>query len=116
MEVTVFHNIERDSNDRPSGLLDGYRPFHRVVRVYATTVPDTMDDLVACQLMFDLLNGDTAVDYRRRGNRSLCVGDLVRLDERRWYAVAPAGWTQLTNQPAIRHTSVLGSTELEEGV
>jgi hypothetical protein len=32
--VTVFHNVARDGDGRPTGMLDGYRPGDPVVRVF----------------------------------------------------------------------------------
>jgi hypothetical protein len=117
MKIEVFHNIETDINDRPIGRLDGYQPFHRVVRVFATDVPDPYDDLTLCEIIRQMLNvGDDqrTVEYRQRGNRSLCIGDLVKIDERRWYAVARLGFTQVTNRPDTSGATVDGSTMLPE--
>lgn len=109
--VLVFHNL--------MFLLPGkYEPGDPAVQVFATTAPAGSDHLAVCEQMFHLLNvGDDpefgppdirAVAYRARGNRSLCVSDLVCVDGT-WYACASAGFT-LTEPPRIRTDATAGSS------
>ena len=52
-----------------------------------------------------------AVDYRRCGNRSLSVGDVVAVDGR-FYACASTGWAALKDRPLIDQRRTHGTTPL----
>lgn len=106
MNITVLHNTHEDHHF-------GYRPGHplTVVAEY-DTVPDTnafVADMVACEEAFRLFNigddptfgepSEIAVQYRRRRNRSLSVGDVVVVGTNA-YAVASFGFDPITVDPA----------------
>ena len=123
MKVTVYHNVALDEAGRHLGILDGYQPDHPVTPVFTAELPDT-DDVTACDELYRLLNGGDdpsfgtpdprALAYRARGNRSLSIGDLARIDGR-FYACAADGWEPVTAQPSIVHeTEAHGSTPLPE--
>src|SRR5689334_19467441 len=109
MNVTVYHNVALDEAGRHLGMLDGYAPAHPVMPVFTAELPDS-DDITACDQLYRLLNvGDDpdfgtpdirALEYRMRGNRSMSVGDLARIDGR-LYACAVDGWVPLTVEPTI---------------
>src|SRR5688572_20350565 len=92
--VRVFHNNESGS-DR-----GGYQQGQTVTEVDTYLERDAHADLVLVGHVFDLLNiGDDpdfdtpdelAVQYRKAGNRSLSVGDVVGIDSR-FYAINPSG-------------------------
>lgn len=113
MKITVFHNVSTDEHGRLVGMLDGYQPGHALVPVaeYVRDVPDTTDfhELrKAAEEAYHVFNvGDDpdfgtpderALVYRRRGNRSLSVGDVVRVDAGlgdAYLACASVGWVTI---------------------
>jgi hypothetical protein len=98
--VTVFHNVWRHGNP----MLTGYEHGDVLVPVATWTVRPWRDREKAAEDAFAQLNtGDDpafglpdplAVEYRQRGNRSLSVGDVVRVGGR-WLAVARFGFTEV---------------------
>jgi hypothetical protein len=98
--VTVFHNVCRDGEP----MLTGYRPSDVLVPVATWTVRRWRDPEEVAEDAFRLLNvgedpvfgkpDPVAVEYRQRGNRSLSVGDVVRVGNR-WLAVAPFLFTEV---------------------
>lgn len=123
MKVTVYHNVALDDAGRHLGILDGYQPDHPVTPVLATELPEG-DAIAVCDELYRLLNiGDDpnfgapdprALEYRMRGNRSLSIGDLARLDGQ-FHALTADGWQPLAAEPTIvRETQAHGSTPLPE--
>lgn len=122
MNAKVYHNVARDDAGRHLGILDGYQPEHPVTLVFTTDLPPS-DEMAACEELYRLLNvGDDpafgqpdprAEAYRRRGNRSLSMGDLVSLDGR-FYACAEHGWKPLDTEPTVVQARVPGTTPLSE--
>ena len=123
MKVTVYHNVALDHAGRHVGMLDGFQADHPVTPVFTAELPETAD-LAACDEMYRLLNiGDDpafgtpdlrAQEYRMRGNRSLSVGDLARIEDR-FYACARSGWLRLEAEPTItREARVPGTTPLRD--
>lgn len=111
-DVTVYHNSQEDEHGRHVGMLDGYLHGHVLVPV-ARYTEDCILDVHACELAFHLFNvGDDptfgtpderAIEYRRRGNRSLSKGDVVCIQEdgdTRWYACADE-WELLPEEPIV---------------
>lgn len=102
--IIVWHNIACDPTDRDRRAgYDGYQPGQPLMRVARYTVEDhdsTPSPVLADQA-FRLFNvGDDpefgvpdprAVEYRKRGNRSLSKGDVVQVDTR-WWACSSRGW------------------------
>ncbi|QFZ20557.1 hypothetical protein [Saccharothrix syringae] len=100
VRIRVFHNL----NDR--ALLVGYQE-QPVTEVLAYTEPPSArsHDVDLVEAAFELCNvGDDpefgrpdprAVRYRRRGNRSLSIGDVVAVDGR-FYACQRIGWRRIT--------------------
>ena len=120
-QVRIFHN-----NHFRGGGIFGYCADHSVTEVFAYTTArsacTTDNDLLS--MIFDLLNiGDDesmvgvpdprAVDYRRCGNRSLSVGDVVSLGNH-FYACASTGWDELEDAPRIEQRRSFGTTPLYE--
>lgn len=123
MKVTVYHNVALDHAGRHLGWLDGFRAAHPVTPVFSAEVPDG-PDLDVCDEVFRLLNiGDDpsfgqpdprAQQYRMRGNRSMSVGDLTRIDGR-FYACTDDGWQRVWAEPTItREARVPGTTPLRD--
>lgn len=104
MKVTIWHDVERDFQDRPLGMLDGYSPGHKVVAVFRYDEPDGTDPHEVANRAYHLFNvGDDpdygvpdvrAVAYRAAENRSLSKGDIVQVDEL-WLACARSGWDRV---------------------
>lgn len=121
MRVTVYHNCARDDDGRPVAFLDGYQPDHAVTPVADLNVPGPADRSDVLDRMYFLFNvGDDpdfgtpnamAVEYRKRENRSLSIGDVVCVDDE-WFACADSGWTPVA-RPQITHTTLHGTTPLE---
>ncbi|WP_461122932.1 hypothetical protein [Saccharothrix stipae] len=115
MSIRVFHNL----NDR--ALLVGYQG-QPVAEVLAYTGPPSArsHDVDLVEAAFQLCNvGDDpefgrpdprAVRYRRRGNRSLSIGDVVAVDGR-FYACQRIGWRRIA-QPRLMHVRRHGTTPL----
>jgi hypothetical protein len=122
INVRVFHtNNFRDAHFDPPGT-------HPVTEVFRYTVEidelagfglagdlddgDTSNDLCVCNHAWVLFNiGDDpdtygqdpdarALDYRRRRNRSLSIGDVVAVEER-YYQAASVGWEPLPDAPRV---------------
>lgn len=103
MKVTIFHNETRDAQGRHIAMLDGFRPGHRLVEVFAYEIPEAGAPTHVAEEAFELFNiGDdpdfrpagpdeTAVAYRARRLRSLSVGDVVRAGDVA-LACASRGW------------------------
>ncbi len=144
MKITVWHNIARDENNRPLGLMDGYRVHQPLVPVAmisssalsihgpalgagGPSIVGRRDALL--EWVFELYNvgeGGLARDYRQAGNRSLSVGDVVQFSTRPdtapvvgtgdvWYACGSTGWEPV-NTPLwfAIGASVYGSTSVDE--
>ncbi|GBF17429.1 hypothetical protein Br6_04835 [Rhodococcus sp. Br-6] len=106
--VVVHLNTSCDSAGRPKGFLDGYQPGDFLERAleYRLPVLPTVAGINAAleQVYFDLNVGDdpafapvpkeAVLQYRAAGNRSLSVGDVVEILDRR-YAVARSGFCPL---------------------
>lgn len=98
--VRAYLNEAQD----PTGhlaMFDGYRPGDPLRLAFQTQIMASTIDLALCEQVFRTLNvGDDpelgepdprAVAYRKRGERSLSKGDVVRIGER-WYACASYGF------------------------
>lgn len=106
--AVVYLNTTTDVSGRPKGFLDGYQPGDFLERVleYRLPVLPTVAGINAAleQVFFDLNVGDdpafapvpkeAVLKYREAGNRSLSVGDVVEILDRR-YAVARTGFCPL---------------------
>ena len=56
--VTIWHNVARDGEGRPTGMLDGYRPGDQVVRVFAYQAdPAGRDPEQIAEEAFAICNG-----------------------------------------------------------
>jgi len=89
MLLTIFLN---DS----VGHFDGYHVSHVLRPVFATTTDHT-NDRDALNYAFEQFNvgeTDDAVQYRKKGLRSLSVGDVVMVDHRP-YSCDSCGWTRI---------------------
>lgn len=112
VDVRIYHNIADDH-------FFGYQTGHPIVLVCTLRQAAASDEVILEQ-MFHLFNvGDDpdfgtpdprAVEYRRRRNRSLSVGDVVDIAGR-LYACAGTGWTPVT-APTLSTDSVPGTTYL----
>lgn len=103
MNVTIYLNTSTDEHGRSLGRMDGYQPTHTLTKAYQMVAdPFGTTDLDVLRVVFDVFNvGDDpdffnppsphAIEYRKAGNRSLSVGDVVVLDGRA-YACARFGW------------------------
>lgn len=94
MQVTVYHNVARGSDDRHINF-DGYQPGQPLVPVFAYDV-ELLDGgmeelLLIAEMAFEAFNADPdllpdrtrdlATRYRARSLRSLSVGDVLRLGD-----------------------------------
>jgi hypothetical protein len=87
--VRAFHNVRTDEAGRLVGMLDGYTEGDPVVLVFTAELPAGPSREALAEAVYRLLNvGDDpefgqpdprAVEYRKRRNRSLSVGDLVQV-------------------------------------
>ncbi|WP_194923165.1 hypothetical protein [Catenulispora pinisilvae] len=108
-DVRAFHNLDN--------RFDAYAPGHRLHEVFTDTVAD-VDPYDICDDVWTLLNigedptfgppDPRAVDYRRRGHRSLSIGDVVAVGVgvgvgvgEQFFAVADGGFTRITERPTI---------------
>lgn len=115
--IRVFHH-----NNPRQAMVSGYCPGDAVTEVFRYESRNT--DGHPLPHAYDLCNvGDDpefcdppdsrAVDYRRRKNRSLSVGDVVAIadgDGERWYAVASVGFDTLDTPPVVRGQQRFGTT------
>lgn len=100
-QVRAFHNLD--------GRLGPYEHGHRLREVFTDTVP-AGDEHEVCEDVYALLNiGDDpafgtpdprALEYRRRGHRSLSTGDAVAVDDT-FYAVDGIGFTRTVQPPVL---------------
>jgi hypothetical protein len=99
--VTIWHNVARDQDGRPTGMLEGYQPGDPVVRVFTYQAdPAGRAPEQIAEEAFAICNGhpadargaDLARRYYERELRSLSVGDIVAVGEV-GLAVGRAGWT-----------------------
>ncbi len=99
--VTVFHNVARDGQGRPTGMLDGYQPGDPIVRVFTYQAdPDGRHPEQIAEEAFAICNGhpadpdgeELARRYYGRELRSLSKGDVVAVGEA-GLAVGRVGWT-----------------------
>lgn len=128
--VTVYHN----NNPRDARVF-GYKQDHTVTEVFRYETRDSDRTATAyAEQAFELFNiGDDptfgtpdqrAVDYRARKNRSLSVGDVVRVQGLAWLpdevsdvflACGSYGWT-LINAPTVDNQTSHGTTPIESTV
>jgi hypothetical protein len=119
--VTVFHNISTDSWGRHLGMVDGYTAGHALIPVALYTDPaaDPSEHAEAAFHTFNVGEDARATVYRKRGNRSLSVGDVVRVQGGTgphadlWLACARTGWT-IVAAPAwiVREGSTPGTAAI----
>lgn len=135
MRVTVWHNISTDQHTRNLGMMDGYEPGHALVPVAVLDVGTPQGLKVATDELteeerlrlnnalhaildkaYEVFNvsddpsfgtpNPLAVEYRKRKNRSLSVGDVIQLSTRRpsehpisasdrWSKCTSFGWTPI---------------------
>ncbi|GAA3832355.1 hypothetical protein GCM10022226_61980 [Sphaerisporangium flaviroseum] len=91
MTVGIWHNI-----CVPDNFLQGWKPTHAMVKVFAYDIPaeqarDPHAVLEDAFVTFNEGDDDRARKYRARGNRSLSKGDVVVIGEVAW-ACASSGW------------------------
>ncbi len=121
MRVTVYHNCATDEHGRHLGMLDGYEPGHPVTPVADLNIPGPADPFKVLDHVYFLFNVgddssfgtpyDVAVEYRKRRNRSLSMGDVARIDGD-WYGLLEDGWAPIA-EPKIEITTLHGTTPLE---
>jgi hypothetical protein len=99
--ITIWHNVARDLDDRPTGMLEGYHPGDPMVRVFTYQAdPAGRTPEQIAEEAFAICNGhpadaageDLARRYYERELRSLSVGDIVAVGEA-GLAVGRVGWT-----------------------
>jgi hypothetical protein len=99
--ITIFHNVARDGEGRPTGMLDGYQPGDPVVRVFTYQAdPAGRSAEAIAEEAFAICNGhpgdpdgeELSRRYYARQLRSLSVGDVVAVGEA-GLAVGRVGWT-----------------------
>ena len=99
--VTIWHNVAHDAERRHIAMIDGYRPGHPMVLVFAYQAdPAGRAPEVIAEEAFAICNGhprdaggeDLSRRYYARELRSLSVGDVVAAGAVP-LAVARAGWT-----------------------
>jgi len=100
-QVTIWHNVNRDENGRPTGFFRGYHPEDAVCPVFTFTRADDKSILDWCFHVFNapeeyLDKEDRKVAERYRANRlrSLSVGDVVQVGNRFW-TCRSIGWDYL---------------------
>ena len=118
--VTVFHNVARDGQGRPTGMLDGYQPGDPIVRVFTYQAdPAGRDPEQIAEEAFAICNGhprdadgeELARRYYGRELRSLSKGDVVAVGEAR-LAVGRVGWTPVRGALNEVRTSEHGTRPL----
>jgi hypothetical protein len=117
--VTIFHNVARDGDGRPTGMLDGYRPGDPVVRVFTYQAdPAGRDPEQIAEEAFAICNGhppgthaDLTRRYYERELRELSKGDVVAVGEA-GLAVARVGWTLIPGDLNEVRTSEHGTHPL----
>jgi len=96
--ITIWHNVERDNEGRPVGMLDGYQAHHAMspVFVYVSNHPEAMDQAFvlfnAPEEHLSTEGAKIARRYRANRFRSLSVGDIVQVD-REYFAVSRRGFS-----------------------
>jgi len=99
--VSIWHNVTRDSEGRPTGYF-GFNPGDSMVRVFTYQAPaDGRPAEAVAEEAFEAFNADPelltgrqlelAIRYRNRALRSLSRGDLVVVGEVA-LACERAGW------------------------
>lgn len=99
-----------------------YNPAMRYTEAVSYQVDDDLDDLYIAEMAFDRFNiGDpdsdpVVAEYRRAGNRSLSVGDVVLIDEAPWFC-GSIGWDLLDDfhLDEARNETVLDRVRSELG-
>ena len=114
--VRVFHN-----NAAPLSFLFGYEKGQTITEVDTYLEINEDDDVALVRKVFDLFNiGDDpafgvpderAVQYRKAGNRSLSVGDVVGIGDR-FYTFDGSAVRLLPECPTIRQRSSCGTVPL----
>lgn len=99
--ISVYFNLHEDH-------FFGYEHGHPVQRVFSYEAPRTSGLMELAEEAFAAFNAPlellsepyrgVAERYRAAGNRSLSVGDLLKIDDD-WVACASAGWTRLEQAP-----------------
>jgi hypothetical protein len=123
--VRIFHNVTRDEDGRPTGYTYGYRPTDKVVHVatwHVTRAPsgsmrDNDSILNEAWKVFNVGDdpefGETyavALEYRRRRNRSLSLGDVVQIDDMYYGLTDDKGWQPA--YPRVITESWYGTTDV----
>jgi hypothetical protein len=100
IQVSIFHNVTRDENDRPINFF-GYEPGMPLVQVFSyQALPDGRSPIDLAEHAFRIGNGhpgksradiELSRDYYRRQLRSVSVGDVVVVDHLT-LACQPTGW------------------------
>lgn len=123
LTITVWHNVAQDKHERPLGMIDGYQPGHPLTPVARFETERAGEDVLAevCRLYnvgddpdFGTPD-DRALAYRRRGNRSLSVGDIVQVNQQ-WWVCDRVGWKYINPPAAEGRTggTVYGSTRIAD--
>lgn len=99
--VAVYVNLHPDH-------FFGYQPGHPLQKVFGYEIPTTSDAYTLADEAFAAFNAPLellnptyraiAKAYRAAGNRSLSVGDVLRIGDT-WLACAPTGWVELDQAP-----------------
>jgi hypothetical protein len=102
--ITIFHNVARDGDGRPTGMLDGYQSGDPMVRAFTYQAdPAGRDPEQIAEEAFAICNGhpsdavgeELARRYYERELRSLSKGDVVAVGEA-GLAVGRVGWTPVS--------------------
>lgn len=123
VRADAYHNNDTEFFEPYTPPQTLTRVFTRVWRTNAPIVP-----AMACEQIFELLNiGDDpafgipdpqAVSYRKRGNRSLSIGDVVSLTPAGaptfWYALTRRGWEPIAAAPTIAPSTRRGTCPLPD--
>lgn len=126
MNVEVYHNVATDDQGRHIGMLDGYMPQHPIVMVAQFRYDELPSSYAAAEFAYRVLNvGDDpeftdqekpeaaiAREYRSRGNRSLSVGDVVKVEDD-WLKCDHIGFSRLPAPPTkVVSRKVAGTTPI----
>ena len=106
--LTIWHNVARDGQDRPTGMLDGYRPGDPVVRVFTYQAdPTGRDPEQIAEEAFAICNGhasdaggaDLSRRYYERELRSLSFPGNSPCCSRSCCLQHCAVWPRLASRP-----------------
>lgn len=100
LTVDVYYSEERDTEGRPVGWMDGYKPGHKLRYITSFEVENkTPWPSTAAEVAWREMNRVDGNEHISRANieeRSMCVGDVIRIARdvqvSYWMAVADVGF------------------------